>query len=146
MDNDAPFAVGPARRVWKNLFIGILGLQAILELVIGSALLINLPYTLEIGFGIAYHSELDILGIALGLYLILLSALMVLSCVWTHRSNHSGITIGIIVGVFLVTFGVATFLKFGDFQGILVDSIRGLLTIFLAYMAGKEIKHQITKQ
>jgi hypothetical protein len=142
MKNAETATAGSARRVWTHLFIGILSLQAIFELVLGGYLLFKLPYTLKSGFGIVYRSELDILGIALGLYLLLLTALMVLSCVWAHRSNLAGITLGIIVGVFLVTFGVATLLKFGDFEGILVDSIRGLLTIFLAYMAGKEIKQQ----
>jgi len=145
MKNDESATAGTARRVWTHLFIGVLSLQAILELVLGGYLLFKLPYTLKSGFGIVYRSELDILGIALGLYLLLLTALMILSCIWTYRSNLAGITIGIIVGVFLVTFGVATLLKFGDFEGILVDSIRGLLTIFLAYMAGKEIKKTTVK-
>ncbi len=129
-------------KIVTRIFIVILAIQAIIELGIGSMLLIEFPSALESGFGITYSNELDILGIALGLYLLLLTTLMIISAVWTYRSNSSGTTLGIVVGVFLFTFGVATFLKFGDFQGILVDSIRGLVTIIFAYLTGKELKKE----
>jgi len=140
MNDDLTLETGSSRNIWKLLFIGTLGLQALLELGLGVALLFDFPTTLESGFGIAYNSELDILGIALGLYLLLLTALMVLSMIWTRKSNGSGITIGIIVGVFLVAFGLVAFFKTGDTQGILIDSLRGGLTIVFAYMAKKELK------
>ena len=129
-------------KIVTRIFIVILVIQAIIELGIGSMLLIDFPSALESGFGITYSNELDILGIALGLYLLLLTTLMIISAVWTYRSNSSGTTLGIVVGVFLFTFGVATFLKFGDFQGILIDSIRGLVTIIFAYLTGKELKKE----
>lgn len=129
-----------SKKIWKRLFIGILIIQAILELGIGGALLFNFPVTLETGFDITYSSDLDILGIALGLYLLLLTTLMILSSIWTNSANYSGITLGIIVGVFLFSFGIVTFFKFGDLQGLAVDSSRGLLTIVIGYMAGKELK------
>jgi hypothetical protein len=47
---------------------------------------------------------------------------------------------GIIIGAFLLVFGVVSFLKFGQVQAIMIDSLRGLLTIILAYMAGKGIE------
>ncbi len=129
-------------KIVTRIFIVILVIQAIIELGIGSMLLIDFPSALERGFEITYSNELDILGIALGLYLLLLTTLMIISAVWTYRSNSSGTTLGIVVGVFLFTFGVATFLKFGDFQGILIDSIRGLVTIIFAYLTGKELKKE----
>lgn len=142
MNNESTFSTATPKKTWKRLFIGIVSLQAILELALGTSILIDFPTALEGGFGITYSSELDILGIALGLYLLLLTTLMILSSLWTNRSNYAGITLGIIIGVFLFTFGVATFLKFGDSQGLLIDSSRGILTIIFAYLAGKEIKQQ----
>ncbi len=62
--------------------------------------------------------------------------------VWTIKGNYYGTTIGIIVGVFLLTFGLVTFLKFGDIQALYIDSLRGLLTIIFGYMAFKELKKQ----
>ena len=140
MKNESTIKNGQPRNVWIQLFIGLLGLQAIAELAIGGMLLFNFPTALESGFGIPYNSELDMLGMALGLYLLLLTTLLILSIIWTYRSNYSGITIGIIVGAFLFIFGVLSYFQFGDIQAILVDSLRGLLTIIFAYMAGKELK------
>lgn len=142
MNNESTNTAGTSRKIWRRLFIGILMVQAILELGLGITLLIDFPTALESGFGITYSSELDILGVALGLYLLLLTALMILSSVWTFKSNHSGITVGVIIGIFLFVFGAVTFLKFGDLQALMVDSLRGLLTIILGYMAGKELKKQ----
>ena len=127
-------------KIGRYLFISILGLQALIELGISTTLLFNFQVALETGFGISYSSELDILGMALGLYLLLLTTLMVLSMVWTLKSYQSGITLGIVVGIFLSIFGVLTYIKFGDTQGLLVDSLRGILTIIFGYMAYQEIK------
>lgn len=129
-------------KIWTRIFIGFLGLQAAVELALGLALLFNFPATAESGFGITYTSDLDILGIALGFYLLLLTALLVLSIFWTVKENYSGITIAIIAGVFLFVFGTTVFLQLGDSQALYVDSLRGLITIALAYMANKELKNK----
>jgi hypothetical protein len=126
--------------IWKRLFIGILGLQAVLELVVGGTFLFSFQTALESGFGITYNSELEVLGTALGIYLLLLTTLLIVSIVWTIKNNYAGITMGIIIGAFLLVFGVVSFLKFGQVQAIMIDSLRGLLTIILAYMAGKGIE------
>lgn len=139
MTNKTSMNQESANKTWIRLFIWILGLQAILELVVGGTLLFNFPVALEDGFGISYSSELDVLGIALGLYLLLLTTLMVFSIIWTTRQNYSGISLGIIIGIFLLVFGLVSSLRFGDMQAIMVDGLRGLLTIFLAYKAGKQL-------
>ncbi len=140
MNDKSNFNSVNPRKIWTRLFIGILSLQALLELAIGATLLINFPTAIESGFGITYSSELEILGIALGLYLLLLTTLMILSIVWTSKSNLSGTTLGIILGVFLLTFGVTAFLKLGDPQPLYIDSLRGLITIVTGYMARKELQ------
>ena len=130
------------RKIGTNIFIGLLSIQAIAELGIGISLLFNLPATLKGGFGITYTSELDILGIALGLYLLLLTTLMITSVVWTIKKNISGASLGIILGAFLVIFGITTFLMLGNSDGLVGDSLRGLLTIIFGYIAYKELKKQ----
>ncbi|NOQ73904.1 MAG: hypothetical protein GQ574_17990 [Crocinitomix sp.] len=128
------------RKIGRRIFIIILTLQAIFELVIGGSLLIDLPATLKAGFGITHTSDFDIIGLALGLYLLLLTGLMILSIVWTIKRNFSGITLGIIIGVFLFLFGVMSFFKTGETGGLLGDSIRGVITVVFAYLANKELK------
>lgn len=81
MSSKSNLSTDSSKKLWRRLFIGIISLQAILELGVGATLLFNLPMALESGFGITYNKELDILGIALGLYLLLLTTLMVLSAV-----------------------------------------------------------------
>jgi hypothetical protein len=140
MKNESTITTAKSPKTWTRIFIALLSLQALLELGLGGALLIDFPSTVESGFGITYSNELDILGLALGLYLLLLTTLITLSAVWTSRSNYSGISLGILIGLFLITFGVAAFFKIGDTQGLLVDSSRGVITLILAFLAGKELK------
>jgi hypothetical protein len=128
------------KKIWIGLFIAILGIQSILELGIGLALLFDLPSTLENGFNITYSRELDILGIALGFYLLLLTTLMILSALWTYRLNVLGTTLGIVLGIFLVIFGLYSFFKLGNVEALFGDSVRGLITIVFGYLASKELK------
>lgn len=99
----------------------------------------NLPATSVEGFGITFIPEIEILGVALGIYLLLLTVLMVLSIMWVLKRNNASVTLGVIIGDFLTIFRVLTFLKFGDLQAILGDSIRGVITILLAVMVAKEL-------
>lgn len=140
MNNVSQVNESGSSKIWKGLFIALLGIQAALELGIGVSLLTNFKTTLETGFGITYSQELDVLGLALGLYLLLLTALLVLSLVWTLKGNYAGSTIGMIIGMFLMVFGVATLFQSGEMQGIIVDGIRGLVTFVLAFVVGKQLK------
>lgn len=128
------------RKIGRQIFMGLLGVQGVLELIVGATMLISFSTALESGFGISYSSELDVLGIALGLYLLLLTGLMVLGLFWTLKGKLEGTTIGIITGVFLLLFGIGTFLKLGETQGLFIDSVRGLITIIFGLMARKELK------
>ena len=93
-------------------------------------------------FNTPYSPDMEVLGLTLGLYLFLLTTLMVLSFIWIRKSNPAGVTLGIIIGLFLISFGIGMVIKFGNTQAIFVDGLRGGLTAFLAYMAGKGLKQQ----
>ncbi len=142
MSETSNLGIEPRKKTWTRIFIWSLCLQALLELLVGLTLLFDLPTALESGFGISYSVELDVLGNALGLYLLLLTTLMIVSAMWTKKANLSGVTLGIICGVFLLTFGVYATITSGDAQALLIDGLRGFLTIAFGYMAGKEIKQQ----
>lgn len=140
MSNTAELNKSNKLRIWGRFFIGILVIQGVIELLLGGAILYDFPAAVESGFGIIYRNELDILGVALGLYLLLLALLMILSGIWVYRINHSGITLGLIVGGFLIAFGLATFMKLGDTSALIGDGSRGLLTIVIGFMARREFK------
>jgi hypothetical protein len=127
------------QKIWQWVFVIAMGLQAVLELVIGCLLLFNLPATLETGFGVHYTKEWDFVGLTVGLYLLLLTGLMILSIYWTTQKNYSGVVLGIIIGVFLMAYGIGSLIKLNTFQGIFIDGIRGLLTVIVAVVVGKNI-------
>lgn len=116
-------------------------LQAVFELAIGFTLLFNLPMAME-NLNTPYSPDMEVLGLTLGLYLFLLTTLMVLSFIWIRKSNPAGVILGIIIGLFLISFGIGMVIKFGNTQAIFVDGLRGGLTILFAYIAGKGIKQQ----
>lgn len=127
-------------KIWKQVFMVFILIQAIGEFAIGNTLLFNLPMAME-NFNTPYTPDMEVLGLTLGLYLFLLTTLMVLCFIWIRKSNRAGVTLGIIIGVFLMSFGVGMLIKFGETQALWVDGFRGGLTVFLAYMAGKSINN-----
>lgn len=131
------------RKIARGIFIALLAIQALAELGIGSSLLIDLPGTIKSGFGLTYSSDFDLLGMALGMYLMFLTALMILSLYWTVKRNLYGVTLGVVIGVFLFLFGIVSFLKTGATSGLYGDSIRGIITIIAAYFAYKELKQNV---
>jgi glucan phosphoethanolaminetransferase (alkaline phosphatase superfamily) len=128
-----------SNKIWKQIFMVFILLQAVFELAIGYTLLFDLPMAME-NFNTPYSSDMEVLGLTLGLYLFLLTSLMVLSFNWIRTSNRAGMTLGIIIGLFLISFGVGMLIKYGETQALIIDGFRGGLTVFLAYMAGKAIK------
>jgi hypothetical protein len=74
------------------------------------------------------------------LYLILLTTLILLSIYWTVKKNTAGPVIWVIVGVFLISFGLTVFLQLGRIDGLLIDSIRGVITVVLSLLIHKELK------
>ncbi len=141
MDAHLSNQTGSSSKVWKQIFMVFILFQAVFELVIGFTLLFDLPMAME-NFNTPYSSDMEVLGLILGLYLFLLTTLMVLSFVWIRKSNRAGATLGIIIGLFLISFGLGMLVKFGETQALLVDGVRGGLTVLLAYMAGKKLKTQ----
>ena len=139
MNSNISNQAGNQYKIWKQIFMVAILIQAVGELAIGFTLLFNLPMAME-NFNTSYSPDMEVLGLTLGLYLFLLTTLMVLSFIWIRKSNRAGVTLGIIIGIFLMSFGVGMLIKYGETQALIVDGFRGGLTVFFAYMAGKTIK------
>ncbi len=127
-------------KIGRRLLMALLAIHGLTALVLGSLSLINFPYALENGFGIPYNSEIDILGMVIGLQLLLLAAITILSLVWVYNGKIAGTITGTIIGFYLLIFGIFAFLKFGNVSAIYVDSFRGLLTIIFGSMAYRELQ------
>jgi hypothetical protein len=125
----------------KIVFLILLTINFLIELVIAGAMLIDFPQVADIGFGITYTSDIAILGIALGSNLMFASGILLLSIIWTLRAKVEGIIIGAMAGGLFALFGLVAFIQLGDFQSILVDGLRGILTILFAYLTFREIQN-----
>lgn len=128
------------RKIGRRIFVALLIVHSIVALGFGFTSLLNFPFALETGFQIPYSSELEILGVVMGLELLFLGGIASLSLIWTVKGKPEGTITGIAVGIYIFIFGIVAFLKFGETQALYVDSIRGALTIIFGYMAYREIK------
>lgn len=117
MNSNVSNQAGNSNKIWKQIFMAFILIQAAGELAIGFTLLFNLPMAME-NFNTPYSPDMEVLGLSLGLYLFLLTTLMVLSFVWVRKSNLAGATLGIIIGIFLMSFGVGMLVKYGETQAL----------------------------
>lgn len=127
------------RRIGRWLFIALLVVHVLSCYVMGTFSLFNWPFALETGFGIPHDSSLDILGVVVGLELIFLGSIAVLGIYWTRQGQSSGIVTGMAVGMYMFLFGIVSFLLLGRIDGLIVDSIRGFLTLIFGWMAYQEL-------
>lgn len=126
----------------RRIFTGLLILNFIIELIASLSILINFPLAAEKGFGITYSDELAILGIGLGSNLALTTGVFLLSIIWTMRSKTEGAILGMVGAGMLVLFSSLTLIQLGDTQGLLIDGIRGVITIAFGYVVYNEFKKQ----
>ncbi|MFT4777827.1 MAG: hypothetical protein ACJAU0_001873 [Flavobacteriales bacterium] len=128
------------RKIGRTLFKIFLTLNFLIELVIGLGMLFNFPVLAEPGFGIPYSSDMDVLAIGLGSNLLFAAAAILLSLVWTIRNKTEGASLGMLTGGLFVFFSLMAYAQMGSTQALLVDGVRGLLTIIFGLMAYNELK------
>lgn len=131
------------RKIGRWLFIALLVVHVLSCYVMGFISLFNWPFALETGFGIPYDDSLAILGVVIGLELIFLGSIALLGIFWTWQGQTSGIVTGMAVGMYMFLFGIVSFLLLGRIDGLIVDSIRGFLTLVFGWMAYRELKAEV---
>ena len=67
-------------------------------------------------------------------------SIALLGIFWTRQGNISGVVTGSAVGLYMFIFGIVAFLMLGQTDGLVVDSIRGSLTIIFGIMTYRELK------
>lgn len=132
---------GKSSKIWKPIFMVFILIQGVFQLVFGLLFIFDLPSAIAV-FNTPYSPDIEVLGLAFGIYLLLSSSLHVLSFIWIRKSNQAGVVLAIIIGIGFISIGVGMEIKFGETQTLLFDGLRGVLTVFLAYMAGRGIKQQ----
>ena len=130
------------KRIGRSLFIGILILHILGCYVMGAMILINPKLALETGFHIHYSQELEIISLVIGMELFFLGTMALLGVIWTRKHKLFGVYIGTAVGVYMFFFGIVAFLKLGTTDALVVDSIRGFITIVFGILAYRELKQK----
>jgi hypothetical protein len=125
-----------------RILIGLLILNLVIELVASLSILVNFPFAAENGFGVTYTDDLAVLGIGLGSNLALTTVVFLFSVIWTMRSKIEGVILGIAGAGMLTLFGLLTFIQLGETDGIVIDGLRGGLTIIVGFIVYKKLKKQ----
>jgi hypothetical protein len=133
---------GAPRKIGQNLFIGFLVIHILSCYFMGMISLVDPKFAFETGFQMTYNPDLQIIGIVMGMELLFLGSIALLGVIWTRRKSKYGIYAGVAVGSYMFLFGIVAFLIMGRTDGLIVDSIRGLLTLIFGYMAYQELKRQ----
>jgi hypothetical protein len=141
MNNKSETGVKTSRKIGRYLFIGILALHTLGCYAMGITTLLNPQVAFESGFQIDYNPELTIIGTIIGMELLFLGSIALLGIIWTRKNKKEGIVAGVAVGVYMFLFGFAALIFVGETQALIVDSIRGFLTLVFGYMAYQEIKN-----
>ena len=131
----------PSSKIGKYLFVGMLVIQALFALLISFTSLANPKVAIEQGFNLTYDANLRLLTVALGMQVLFSAVIAILAIVWTWRGAAFGIYLGIAIGLYLTLFGIVAYFILGQTSGLVVDSSRGVLTLFFAYLAMKELKN-----
>jgi hypothetical protein len=124
-----PTLSAPRSRLLRLVFVGLVSLSAIVELVIGVAMIVDFPRVLETGFGATYTPDLAAIGLALGCNLLFLATALALSAIWTLAHKREGLILGIAASMVFVAFGVLAFVQLGQVDALLIDALRGVLTV-----------------
>lgn len=123
----------------RNIFLVLAALNSLIAFALGIAVLVN-PQSVFEAFGIPYTSALDSIVITTGGLFILVGVLQVIAIVWTLQGKVEGIIVISCYAVFLFMLGVVDFVRLEQTDILLVDSIRGFLTMVAGVFAYRELK------
>jgi hypothetical protein len=133
-------ASNSSRKIARNIFTLLTGLNALVALGLGFMTLVNMQGVFE-SFDITYTSELDSLGLTSGGLFILMAVLSAISILWLVRGKLEGIVVPVGYAIFLFALGFMVLARLGQTNVLYVDSIRGFLTMVAGFFAYREMRH-----
>jgi len=123
----------------KAIFLGFLILNILVALFFGLLPLVSFTSVLELN-QISYSEELVIFGVVMGTAMLFLTAILILSFLWTRKGKREGAIIGIFAGFYLLVVGILSWIYTGDSTTFMMDSIRGFITILFGLMVYRSLK------
>ncbi len=132
-------ASSATRKIARNIFIALTGINGLVALALGIMTLINMQGVFE-SFGITYSSELVSIGLTSGGLFILFAVLSAISITWLVRGKIEGLLIPIGYATFLFALGIMVLARTGQTNVLYIDSIRGFLTMVAGFFAYQEMR------
>lgn len=118
---------------WKNLLIGLLGLQVVVAVAIAVMCIVNFPALVE-QFGVQYQTDMGMLQ-ALMVYNLFLSAGVCFWGIrWIRKGNAAGVQVSAIVGVLMFLVSTYASIQFDRIDMLLFDGVRAFLMVLAAAM------------
>ena len=133
-------------KIWKYSFLATLGFHALYQFGFAINTLLQ-PQSLEALFAFnalaTPESYLLLLIVSFGQFL--LTVLAILALYWTNKSQISGVIVGMAVGCYFLLLGIVGIITVDYSITLLIDVIRGLLTLILGFTLVNKFKNQTTK-
>jgi hypothetical protein len=126
------------RNIARYLFVALAAFNGLIALGLGVWTLADTPRVFET-FGITYTPEMSALGQSNGGLFVLMALLSFVSIVWLLRGKIEGILVPAAYALFLVVLGIISFASTSSLNVVLIDSIRGFLTVVAAVFAYREM-------
>ncbi len=133
-------------KIWKYTFIATLGIHALYQFGFAINALLQ-PQSLEalFAFNALATPESYLLLLIVSFCQFLLAALAILALFWTNKNQTSGVILGMAVGCYFLLLGIVGIITVDYSITLLIDVIRGLLTLILGFMLVNKFKNQTTK-
>ncbi len=116
----------------RKLLLVVLFLALVLELALAGGAFFAPAFTLT-HFGVKYGPDTTFLTYVMGwlLLFVSLAALMALGQVWQRRPSYAAWCY--LLGLWWIAIGVGIYYTFGKPDNLLLDSMKGMLIVFLAW-------------
>lgn len=126
--------------IGRNIFLVFLGLNGVLQFVLGIFMLFNWKQATESMMAVTYVDDMAIFGVPIGLNLLMTAFIIALSIHWTGQGKQEGIILGTAFGVLSLSAGLMTFVQFGMVENLAFDFMRGILIVVSGIFASHSIE------
>ncbi len=123
--------------IFKKLSLFALAFLAIKDLALGSSLLFNLEWLMNLA-KITYSNDVKILASFFGVCVLIVSTLCMLAIRWNLQDNRDGINLGKFIGWWMMIAAVIIYIKIDRLDFSIIDFISGVVIIIPEYLQAKK--------
>jgi len=116
----------------RTLLLVVLAIAVVLELGLTGGVFFAPVFTLG-QFNVKYGPETQFLAYLVGWFLLLVALLALLAWAWVRRRRPGYAGLCYLLGLWWIGIGVGIYITFGRPENLLLDSLKGLLIVVLAW-------------